>query len=386
MSSKSRWLIFAVSTPLVIIAAVGGLLGASPARQQTFPQLSIFNEVVELIRDNYVEPVDTDKVMEGAMRGLAEELDPESAYLTSDEVVAINAATVLGPADAGVTVTRQFYLRVLGVREGSPAARAGLLTDDFIRAIDGKSTRDMSAFTGTRLLHGAPGSKVTLTVIRGNAAEPHIVELTRDAATMAPTTSRRLPTGEGYLHLATFAPGTAALLTQHIDALRQAGAATLVIDLRGTSDGSIDEGIAAARLFVKTGTLAIRAGRDNRDRVTIAAQAGDGAITIPVELLVSSGTADAFAAALDAAHRAELVGEHTAGLAGVQHLITLPDGRGLWMTDARYLLPDGTPILEHGLEPAIAIDTPRVAFDDVAPSTDATLMKALERLKMKKAA
>ena len=106
-------------------------------------------------------------------------------------------------------VTRQFYLRVLGVRDGSPAARAGLQTGDFIRMIDDKPTRDMSAFTGTRLLRGAPGSKVSLIVIRGNAADPHTIDLVREAPTGDAVTSRRLPGGVAHVRVASFGAGTA---------------------------------------------------------------------------------------------------------------------------------------------------------------------------------
>ena len=127
--------------------------------------LRVFDDVVQLITHAYVEDVNVDKVFDGAMRGLADGLDPSSAYLTPDEVRAIDAKQPLPAGDVGLVLTRQFYLRVVGVRDGSPAKRAGLAEGDFIRAIDDKPTRDLSAFTGTRLLRGAPGSKVKLIVI-----------------------------------------------------------------------------------------------------------------------------------------------------------------------------------------------------------------------------
>jgi carboxyl-terminal processing protease len=200
MSSKSRLLIFLVSTPLVLFVAVGGVMGASTnTRQQSFPQLSIFQDVVSLVMNAYVEPVDPDKAMDGAMRGLADGLDPGSAYLLPDEVSAIQAKTALPAGDTGLTITRQFYLRIVGVRDGSPAAKAGLHTNDFIRMIDDKPTRDLSAFTGTHLLAGAPGSKVTEMIIRGSAVEPRVFDLVRDAAPAERVTSRKRATGDGYI-------------------------------------------------------------------------------------------------------------------------------------------------------------------------------------------
>jgi carboxyl-terminal processing protease len=387
MSSKSRWLVLLVSTPFVLLA-IGGLLGASSAKQDSFPHLRVFTDVVNLISDTYVEPADPDKVLDGAMRGLAEGLDPMSAFLTPEEVALVSQNAPLLPGETGLTVTRYVYLRVIGVREGSPAMRAGLRPGDFIRAIDGKPTRETSALIGTRMLRGPIGSKVSLTVIRGNAAEPHTIDLTREAGPTEMVTSKRLPGGEGYVRVLSFGTGAAAALRSAVQALADAGAPGAIIDLRGTSEGSVSESVAAARAFVKTGTLSILAGRGDMRTVTAAA-AGDGAITLKLVLLDSYGTAGAaevFAAALSGNQRADIVGGQTAGLAANQRLVPLPEGRGLWMTIQRYLAPDGSPIHEHGVEPQVPVEEPSVAFDETPPAGDAALAKAIERLKVKKAA
>jgi carboxyl-terminal processing protease len=386
MTSKSRWLIFLVSTPLVVLAAVGGLIGANaaPAPQKAITHLRVFEDVVSLIMSSYVEEADPDRVMEGAMRGLADGLDPLSSYLTPDEVTIVRTNTPPLPAgDVGLVVSRQFYLRIVGVRDGSPAAKAGLRTNDYIRGIDNKPTREISAFTGMRLLRGAPGSKVELVVLRGNAAEPHTVTLTREVPTGQSVTTTRLPSGVSLVRVSSFAEGTATALATVFDGLQKSGVSGAVIDLRGTANGPMEEGIAAARLFVKSGTIAVRSER-NQPNVTTSAAAADGRITMPVVLLVSNGTAgpsEIFASALNGNKRADLVGEPTAGLAAVQKLVSLPEGRGLWMTYARYLMADGTPIHEHGLRPTVAVESPSVAFDDPPPANDDMLAKALERLK-----
>jgi carboxyl-terminal processing protease len=388
MSSKSRWLIVLVSTPLVIIATVGGLLATQNVPQQSFKDLRVFDDVVSLVMSSYVERVDVDRVMEGAMRGLADGLDASSAYLSPAEVAAVEAGAAMPTGDVGLVISRQFYLKVVGVRDGSPAARAGVRTGDFIRGIDGKPTRDVSAFTGTRLLHGAPGSKVELVVLRGSAVEPHTVSLVREAPNGPLVTSKRLPGGDGYVRVASFSTGTAAAIRKEVDALRQAGSTGAIIDLRGVADGPLDEGIAAARHFVKTGTLATLAPRSGAKTVT-SATATDGAVTMPIVLLVSNGTGNAaelFAAALSENQRADLVGEPTAGLVAVQHLLKLPENRGLWMTYARYLGSDGKPIHEHGLRPTVAVEEPTVVFGDAPPTTDDALGKAVDRLKTKKTA
>ena len=384
MTSKSRWLVFLVSTPLVVLVSVGGLLSANvaPRTDQAFTHLRVFEDVMQLIVSSYVENADPDKVMEGAMRGLADGLDPMSAYLTPEEVTLAKANAALPAGDVGLIVSRQFYLRIVGVRDGSPAARAGLRTNDFIRGIDNRPTREVSAFTGTRLLRGAPGTTVELTVLRGNAAEPHVVALVRETVTGPAVTTTKLTGGPALVRVASFGPGTAAALGKIVEGLQGAGTAGIVIDLRSTADGPLTEGVAAARLFVKTGTLAIRAERD-KPRVTITAEAGDGRLTLPVVLLVSNGTAGAaevFAAALNGNGRGDLVGEPTAGLAAEQRLVALPEERGLWMTYARYLALDGEPIHERGLRPNLAVESPNLAFDETPPATDDMLAKAVERL------
>ncbi len=384
MTSKSRWFIFLVSTPLVVLVAVGGILGAriSPPPEQTFTHLRVFEDVVSLIMSSYVETVDADRVMDGAMRGLTDGLDPMSAYLMPEEVTFARGNTPLPEGDVGLVVSRQFYLRIVGVRDGSPAARAGLRTNDFIRGIDNKPTREVSAFAGARLLRGAPGSTVELTVLRGNAAEPHVVTLEREVLSDQTVTTTRQSNGPAVVRIASFGAGTAQALKTAMAGLQQAGVTGAVIDLRGTADGPMTEGIDAARLFVKSGTLAIRAER-TPPPVTITADVGDGAITMPLVLLVSNGTAGAaevFAAALNGNGRGDLVGEPTAGLAAQQRLVALPENRGLWMTYARYLATDGEPIHGRGLRPNLAVESPNVAFDDVPPTTDEMLARAIERL------
>lgn len=379
MTTKSRWLVFLVSTPLVALVTLGGLLGAAePFDHEGFPELGAFNDVVSLVLDAYVEPVDVDRVMDGAMRGLADSLDASSAFLKPDELREFEEATATAGTDVGVVITRQYYLRVVGVRDGSSAARAGLRTGDYIRAIDEQPTRDLSVVAGRRLLDGEPGSTVDLLIIRSNAADPHEVTLTREAPATPPVAASSLPGGIGLVRIASFEDGVAPL-REAIASLTSQGVTGAVIDLRGTADGAPAVGADAARLFVASGPLASLASRD-ADPVVTTAGAGDGAVTMPVVILVSNGTANAaevFAAALADNDRAELVGQPTAGLAGVQRLVPLADRHALWMTHARYVRADGTPIHERGLIPDHAVSEPFVEFGEDPPAGDAALDRAV---------
>ena len=388
MSPYVRRVVLWISAPVIAFAIVGGFLGRVAAREGTYPHLRVFYDVVTLIADRYVEKADSDKVMTGAMHGLTDSLDPDSAFLTADLVKQIEANAPQPAGDLGIDLTRQYWLRIIATRDGSPAAKAGLHTGDFVRLIGDTPTREMSVFEGMRRLRGAPGSKVSLTIIRGNTNDPHVVELTREAAPTTDVSSRIAAPGVGYLRVAALTPRTAAQAKTAVADLAKAGAATLIVDVRRTSGGSNDGGIALARLFVSSGTLARRESRD-ADAKSFDAASGDGSVTMPVTLLVDNGTsgaAEIFASALLGNKRAELIGEHTIGRAGEQTLVRLPDGTGLWITTAKYLTPSGEPLHEKGLEPTVGVEIPDLDFGQPEPTTDAVLDKALERLAEKKAA
>jgi carboxyl-terminal processing protease len=388
MSPTVRRIVIWISAPVVTFAILGGLLSSVTAREGTYQYLKIFDDVVDLITNNYVEPVDVAKVMSGAMNGLAESLDPDSAYLSPVQVKQVEASVPLPAGDVGIDLTRQYYLRIIAARDGSPSAKAGLRTGDYLRAIDDKPTREMSVFDGMRALRGAPGSKVKLTIIRGSASDPHVVEVTREAPPASDVTGRMAAPGVGYLRIAAIGPKTADQAKAQAADLTKAGAASLIVDVRRTSGGQPDLGVALARLFVASGTIAMRETK-GLERETIAARPGDGSITVPTTLLVDNGTsgaAELFASALVGNRRAELIGEHTIGRAAQQKLVKLPDGSGLWLTTTRYLTPAGEPLHEKGLEPTVLVDQPDVEFGQPAPADDPVLDKALERVAAKKAA
>jgi carboxyl-terminal processing protease len=389
MTSKTRLSILLVSTPVLAFVIVGGLIGQERAPgDRVFRHLRVFNDVVELVMSNYVEDVKVDKAMEGALRGLADGLDPDSAYLDAKQVRLVAAGDALPDGDVGIELTRQYYLRVIAARDGSPAAKAGLQTGDFVRAIDTRPTRDMSVFEGTRMLRGAAGSKVTITVIRGSAAEPHDVVLVREKVAGPAVSSRLIGTDIGYVRVASFRGTASDDIKKQTADLARSGAKSLLIDLRRTAEGPLDNGLSAARLFVKTGTLAVKAGREKTDRVTIAVNPNETVSDLPITLLVTTGTsgaAELFIAALDGNDRADIVGERTLGRAGIQKLVQLPENRGLWLTYAKYLTPKGEPIHGKGIEPDVRVEEPDVEFGAAAPDKDVMLDTALEHLRKKAA-
>src|SRR4051812_8515766 len=388
MTSRTRLVAIVISAPIIAFAVIGGFLGNVMARaDEPYAHLRVFQDVVSLIMSNYVEQPNLDSVMKGAMRGLAEGLDSDSAFLTQPPVRQGGSGEPGGAADVGIELTHQYYLRVVAARDDSPAAKAGIRPGDFVRLIDSRPTRDMSAFEGQRLLHGANGSKVKLTVIRGSAVEPHVVDLVREIPAAVDVKSRMQGDGIGYVRVVSFGRRAADQLRTQITGLTKTGATKIIIDVRNTAAGDLAEGVAAARLFVGSGTLAIRESRQAGQQKVDAAK-GDGAITVPLTLLVDTGTsgaAEVFAAALGGNKRAELIGERTIGRAGTQELVKLPDGSGLWITSSRYLTPAAAPIQGKGVEPDVPVDYQDGEFGAPA-AVDTILQKALERLTVKKAA
>jgi carboxyl-terminal processing protease len=389
MTSRTRFIAILVSAPVIAFTIIGGLLGHAMARaDDTYANLRVFQDVVSLIMSNYVEQPNMESVMRGAMRGLAEGLDSDSAYLTPAQARQAESGEQAGPADVGLSLTHQYYLRVVATRDDSPAAKAGIRPGDFVRLVDSRPTRDMSALEGQRLMAGPPGSKVKLTVIRGGStAEPHIVELTREAPQAVDVKSRQQGDGIGYVRVASFGRRVTEQLRSQISSLTKAGATRLIVDVRNTAAGDLAEGIAAAKLFVPSGTIAVRESRST-GQVKIAAEKGDGSVAVPIALLVDSGTsgpAEVFAAALAGNKRAELIGERTIGRTGVQELVKLPDGSALWITSTRYLTPAGAQLQAKGLEPDVVVDQPEGDFGAPAPA-DAILQRAIEKLTIKKAA
>jgi len=388
MSRSTRRIVLWISTPVVAFAIIGGVLSKATAREDTYPQLRIFADVVDKITGDYVDKVNVDKVMAGAMHGLADSLDPDSAYLSADQVKQIESNAPLPTGDVGLDLTRQYYLRVIATRDGSPADKAGLRTGDYVSIIDDMPTREMSVFEGMRRLRGAPGSKVKLTIIRGSTADPHVIELTREVIPATDVTGKMAAPGVGYVRIAAVGPKTAEQTKIRINELVKGGASKLIVDVRRASGGSLDGGVALAKLFVPTGTLTVKETR-GAEKETIAAGTGDGSVTVPTTILIDTGTsggAELFASALLGNKRADLIGEHTIGRAAQQKLVRLPDGSGLWLTTTRFLTPAGGPLHEKGLEPTVAVDEPDVEFGQPAPTTDPILDKALERLGQKKAA
>ena len=369
-----------VTVPVMAFTLVGGFLGQAVAREDVYRHLRVFEDVVSLIANNYVEEVELEEVMQGALRGLSNGLDSDSAYLSPQDVRRIETGQPLPEGHLGVEVSSQFYIQIVAVRDDSPAARAGLLPGDYIRAIDDRTTRLVSAIEGKRLLRGEPGSTVRLSLIRGNTAEPYDISVVRERLREAAVSTRIISPGIGYIRVPALNTGIPDQIETAVSRLEHQGATKLIIDVRSTAGGSYQAGIAAAQLFVPSGTLLRRAEHGNR-RITIEALAGASAIENPLVMLINGGTAHAaelFAAGLQGSGRAEMIGQRSAGRVSLQRLVKLPDGTGLWLSWARYLQGSGDPIHGTGIEPTVEVTVPVTELGEPLPVGDAILERALE--------
>jgi len=383
MTGRTRFAILIVTAPVLAYTLVGGFLGQVVAREDSYRHLRVFEDVVSLVSSNYVEPIDPERIMQGALWGLAEGLDPDSSYLNPDELKHYEAGDTGNEVGVGLVLRRQYYIRVVAAREGSPAAKAGLLPGDYIRAIDDNPTRMMSVIKGDRLLRGEPGSTVTLTVIRGNAAEPLEMEIERSSDRSASVTSRLISPELGYLRISEFDDTATEAIQAATEAFEQQNIKRLLIDLRGNANGKLESGLDAARLFSTEDTLAIRESTDEQVPVSILGRAPS--VVWPVAIITNPGTAGAaelFAAALTDAGRAETVGLRTAGRTAEQTLVRLPDGGGLLISSTRYLTASGNAIHRVGVEPVIVVQEPVVELGRVATNSgeDPVLDRAIEHL------
>lgn len=381
MSPRSRLFIALISTAFVAYVAVGSLL-SRVLGDTSYGQLAVFNEVVRLVLEGYVEPVNLDRAMAGARLGLTDALDGDSAYLDAEEWKQLQQPGK-DDADVGLVVTRRFgFLMVVAPRAGSPAEKAGLRTGDVLKTIDGRHTRPLAAVTGQRLLRGAPGSSVKLGVLRAGV-DPFEVSVVRERLLPAPPASRMLADGTGYLKIPELSAKTADDARAALESLKRGGARGIVLDLRGAAQGVPAEAVRFAELFMEGGVVAKLAGTKTAEQV-VSAVAKNSAWGGPLAVLIDTGTSGAgeiVAAALRDADRGPVVGERTFGRVGVQKQLPLAEG-GMVLTVARYLSPKGTAIQGQGVQPTVAVasgpDEP--AEEAGPPAKDLILDKALELL------
>ena len=385
---RAKHLILVFSVPFVLYAILGGFLGRALARENAYRYLSVFQDVVTLVMNNYVKAPEMDSVMDGAIRGMMEALDADSVYLTPEEFAAFTDEAPKPQADIGIEVTKRYYIQVVSVLPGSPAETAGLEPGDLLKSIDGRNTREVNVVVGESLLRGPASSEVKLEVVRGRQPDPVPITVERRDVVSSPVEFEMLGDGTGYIHVAGFRAGTATDVKRGIEMLKGQGATQLVLDLRNSYGRVAEDGARVAELFIDGGVAArlqSRGGKETDLTLDAGQVAFDGNVTVLINR-GSSGAAEIVASAFQAADRGELVGIQTSGRSAVQKTIPLGDGSGVILSVAQYSTPDGKALLGEGLEPTVEVsrdvDTPK----DEDPVLDKALEILAESAAQKKAA
>jgi carboxyl-terminal processing protease len=371
MSFRTKFALILGSATLALYTVVGGWISTRAQQPANDPnaQLRIFESVLRHIQDDYVDEPNMEKVRAGALRGLAYGLDPYSTYLTADQVREFGRAARNDQVGIGAELSQvASYLYVIAPMKGSPADQAGVRAGDIIEYIDGKATRDISLYDAKQLLNGAAGSEVKLRILRANT-RPLTLAVKRGAF-RAPAAEARVETGRiGVLRVNSFAQGEAADARARVQELIKQGAQKMVVDLRGTAGGSIDEAVAVANLFIKDGTIAQTSGREGKTLKTFTADPKAAIFAGQVIALIDSGTAGAaevVASALLERNRGQVVGEKSFGAGAEQQLFTLRGGDGLLLTTIKWASANGKPFLgedrsHSGVTPSVEVKRPEVA-------------------------
>lgn len=384
---RAKHLILGFSIPFVLYAILGGFLGRALARDSAYRYLSVFQDVVTHVMNSYVEQPEMDEVMDGAIRGMMDALDPDSCYLTPEEYAAFAAPEAVPKADIGIEVTKRYYIQVVSVLAGSPAQAAGLEPGDLLKSIDGENTREVNVIVGEAMLRGPAGSKLELEVIRGRQPEPIQVTVNRRDVVASPVEFELLEDSTGYVHITSFRADTATDVKRSLEMLKSQGAERIVLDVRNSFGRNAADGAHVAELFVAGGVAArLQSRKGETTDVTLASDRV--AFAGPMVVLInrgSSGAAEIVASGIRSANRGELVGVQTSGRSAVQKTMELGDGAALVLSVGQYWTPDGKALLGEGLEPTVEVSRPA----DTPADEDPVLDKALEILEqgvLKKAA
>ena len=371
MSFRTKFILTLLSATLTLYTAVGGWISTRAQQPVNDPnaQLRIFESVLQHIQNDYVDEPNMDKVRAGALRGLAYGLDPYSTYLTPEQVKEYNAGNRDNVAGIGAELSQvASYLYVIAPMKGSPADLAGLKAGDIVEYIDQKATRDISLYDAKQLLNGGSGSEVKLRVLRANSS-PLTITVKRGTS-RAPAAEARMEAGRvGILRINSFADGESTEVKTRLQDLLKQGAQKIVLDMRDTAGGSLNEAVSVANLFVKDGVLAQTIGREGKALKTFNADPKATLFTGPVVALIdngSAGAAEVVASALLERNRGQVVGEKSFGAGTEQQLFSLRGGDGLLLTTVKWASSSGKTFLgedraHSGVTPNVEVKGQEVA-------------------------
>ena len=357
------------------IALVAMMASEAPARRSPFEPLSIFARALAYVEVSYVEPIDQERLVYGAIRGLADSLDPHSVFLDPKEYEILKSDAEGRFAGVGVEVsTRDGWLTILSVFEGGPAAKAGLLPGDRFLSIEGEDARDVRLYDAVQRIRGEPGTTVKVGIRREGEEGAMERSLVRAFIDVDPIDLQMLDEGLVYVRIKAFQDGTARQLSDALDEAvvklrKRGGVRGLLLDLRDNGGGLLHEAVWVTDEFLSTGVIVSTRGRGAEVISQYSARRAGTRPKWPIVVLINENTASAseiVAAAFRDHQRAVLVGVRSFGKGSVQNVFELPGGSALKLTTYRYYAPSGQSIQAEGIPPDLVAVQPR-GDDDPEP-------------------
>ena len=362
---------------------------ATTAEGIPYAALRNFTEVFARIKNHYVETVDDTTLLENAIRGMLQGLDPHSAYLDDDAFDELQENTSGQFGGLGIEVTMEDgFIKIVSPIDDTPAQRAGLEPGDLIIRLDQKPVKGMSLTEAVQMMRGEPGSQIELTIVRESDNAPFQVVLERDLIQVRSVRSELLDQAFGYVRISNFQVKTGHDLLETIEQLKQDSnndLRGLILDLRNNPGGVLSAAVDVADAFLDEGLVVYTEGRSEDAELSYSASPGDVLDGVPLVVLVNSGSASAseiVAGAIQDHVRGILMGEPTFGKGSVQSVLPLNDGTAVKLTTARYFTPKGRSIQAEGIEPDIKLARARVEIlandNELAPIKEADLNKHLD--------
>ena len=334
---------------------------AESGRQETYKQLNLFGDVFQRVQEQYVEEVTDKKLIESAISGMLQSLDPHSSYLSADSYKDMQVKTKGTFGGLGIEITMEDgVVKVVSPIDDTPAAKAGMKSGDLIIGINGESIRGLTINESVSQLRGPVGSKVKITVVR-DQQDPFEIEIKRDIIKIR-SVKHNIIRHIAYVRLTTFSDTTTSGMEEAIKKIRNETGDKfqgLILDLRNNPGGLLNQSISVADSFLNQGEIVSTQGRKDDDTSRIFAKKGDVIDGKPLIVLINSGSASAseiVAGALKDHSRAIIVGTRSFGKGSVQSIIPLAGNGAMRLTTARYYTPSGISIQAKGIEPDIIVE------------------------------
>ena len=361
---KNKTFIFLIvfSSFLIILGFLpNNTLNAQSNRQETYKQLNLFGDVFQRVQEQYVEEVTDKELIESAISGMLQSLDPHSSYLSVESYEDMQVKTKGTFGGLGIEITMEDgFVKVVSPIDDTPAALAGMQSGDLIIAVNGESLRGLSINEAVSQLRGPIGSKIKITVVR-NEEEPFELEIKRDIIKIT-SVKHNVINNVGYIRLTTFSETTTEGLEIAVEKIQKEigdNFLGLILDLRNNPGGLLNQSISVSDAFLNQGEIVSTKGRKKDDASRVFAKKGDIINGKPLVVLINSGSASAseiVAGALKDHSRAIIIGTRSFGKGSVQSIIPLAGNGAMRLTTARYYTPSGISIQAKGIQPDIIVE------------------------------